>query len=141
MAEDDADTGEAQQEEPPLTLFESAILEAKRGLLPIDELARAFWDTELAVPSMEPPTGDITALAPAMFQIQEFPAVAVFSHERRAATFAQETGTPYLLLATGRQLASVMNPQVGVILNPRSERYFVIFPPEALAAARKSFGG
>jgi len=126
--------------EQPLTLFESAILEAKRGLLPVDELARAYWNTELAIPSMEPAATSIRDMAPAMFQIEDFPAIGVFSHETRAAEFGKDTGTPYLLLATGRQLATIMNPKVGVVVNPRSQRFFFVLPPEALAAAQKSFG-
>lgn len=136
----DADAPRDQSGEPPLTLFESAILETKRGILPVDELARAYWDTELAVPSMEPATDSIRDMAPAIFEVDDFPVVAVFSHESRAAEFAQEFGTPYLLLATGRQLATVMNPKMGVIINPRSSRFAAVLPPEALAAAKKMFG-
>jgi hypothetical protein len=142
MAEDvvDSDVPRDEPVEAPLTLFESAILETKRGILPVDELARAYWGTELAIPSMEPATASIRDMAPAMFEVDDFPVVAVFSHESRAAEFAKEFGTPYLLLATGRQLATVMNPEVGVIINPRSSRFAAVLPPEALAAAKRTFG-
>ena len=136
----DADAASREPSEPPLTLFESAILETKRGILPVDELARAYWDTELAIPSMEPATDSIRDMAPAIFEVDDFPVVAVFSHEARAAEFAQEFRTPYLLLATGRQLATVMNPKMGVIINPRSSQFAAVLPPEALAAAKKMFG-
>ncbi len=129
-----------EEDETPLTLFESAILETKRGILPFDELARAYWDTELAVPSMKPAQESLRDMEPAMFEVENFPVIAVFSHESRAADFGRETGTPYLFLVTGRQLATVMDPRVGVIINPRSQRFFAVLPPEALAAAKREFG-
>jgi hypothetical protein len=124
--------------EPSMTLFESAILEARRSNFPFDELMRAFMDTEFAVPSSTPIDDRLSDLNPPIWQIDGAPNLGVFTTPARAEELREQA--PYLAVMSGRRLASVLAPDMWVAVNPTSPDYMFRIPPEAIVAARERFG-
>jgi hypothetical protein len=128
--------------EASMTLFESAILEARRQNFPYDELMRAFMDTDFAVPSSTPIEERLSDLNPPIWEIDGAPNLGVFTTPARAEHFRTSYGldAPYLALISGRRLAAVVAPDMWVAVNPTSPDYMFRIPPEAIAAARERFG-
>lgn len=128
--------------EPSMTLFESAILEARRQNHPYDELMRAFMETEFAVPSSTPIQDRLSDLNPPIWEIDGAPNLGVFTTSARAERFRETSGldAPYLALISGRRLTEVLAPDMWVAVNPTAPDYMFRIPPEAIAAARERFG-
>ena len=121
--------------DPPLSLFESAILETRKQLLPFAELLRAFLDEPLAVPSAAPIAESFTDLRPPTVVVDGEEYVAVFTHSDRAVSFQEEF--PYLAAITGRVLLTMIKPNVGIVVDPRSPAYAFQIPAVALDVARQ----
>jgi hypothetical protein len=121
----------------PLGLFESAILEFQRGVLPITELLRAFMDTELIVPSASP-AESLQAIEPLLWQHDGANLVGVFTHPDRALIYAEMT--PHVAMMIGRKAVSILGPDTGLLVNPGSEHFSFVIPPTAIASMRKEFG-
>jgi hypothetical protein len=124
--------------EPSMTLFESAILEARRHNFPLDELMRAFMNTDFAVPSSTPFGDRLGDLNPPIWEIDGAPNLGIFTTPARAEQFLEDA--PYLAVISGRRLASVLAPEMWVAVNPTSPDYMFRIPPEAIVAARERFG-
>jgi len=121
--------------DPPLSLFESAILETRKQVLPFAELLKAFMDETLAVPSAEPIEQSFTDLRPPMVTVEGEAYVAVFTHSDRAVSF--QADYPYLAAMSGRVLLTLIRPAVGVVVDPRSPAYAFHIPAAALDVARQ----
>jgi hypothetical protein len=138
MTDSPAGTDSGVAGDPPRTLFEAAILEAARQLLPFSELLRAFMDERLAVPSAEPVDTSFLDLRPPTWNVDGEEYVAVFTHPTRADGFQSEY--PYLGAVTGRALLRMIRPEVSIIVDPRVPGYEFRIPAAALELARQQFG-
>jgi hypothetical protein len=121
----------------PLGLFETAIRETKRGVLPIAELFRAFMDTELILPSAAP-AETLQSIEPLLWQNDGATLVGVFTHPDRALLFADMT--PHVAMMTGRKVLSIISKDAGLLVNPGSEEFSFVIPPVAAESMRKEFG-
>lgn len=138
MSDASADAGSGIAGDPPRTLFEAAVLEAARQLLPFSELLRAFMDERLAVPSAEPVEESFLDLRPPTWKIDGEDYVAVFTHPTRADAF--QSDFPYLGALSGRALLRIIRPEVSIVVDPRIPGYEFRIPAAALELARQQFG-
>ncbi len=104
------------------------------------ELLRQYWQSPVAIPSRTPVETDLRELTPALNEYQGMTVLYAFSDADRATPFALEHDTKFMALLTGRRLAQIMAPNVGVLLNPGMEELAQFLPPEPLALAAKTFG-
>jgi len=121
----------------PLGLFETAIRETQRGMLPITELLRAFMDTEVILPSAAP-AETLQTIEPLLWQHDGASLVGVFTHPDRALPYADLT--PHIAMMTGRKIVSIISKDAGLLVNPGSEDFSFVIPPVAVESMRKEFG-
>ena len=82
------------------------------------EMLRQYWQSAIAIPSRTPVETDLRELTPALNEYEGTPVLYAFSDPDRATPFALQYDTKYMAILTGRRLAGVKAPTVGVLLNP-----------------------
>jgi hypothetical protein len=118
----------------PLTLLESAIREVKRDVLDMAALMEGFLAADLYVPSASP-MERIDEIEPLIWNLDGHDMIAVFTHPDRALPFQELT--PNLAVMSGRKFVAVMPRGAGIFVNPRTEAYTFLIPPEAAQALRE----
>jgi len=119
----------------PKNDLEVAIVEAKRGIVPIDTLLLRLTKFPLFISSKTEVQKDGEGFEPLLLEESGNPLVAVFSSLERPALHSEVAG--YVLQMTGREFFLRLPPKYGVIVNPGYVTQLIIAPDAVLDLKRK----
>jgi hypothetical protein len=110
----------------PLNDFESKLIQAQRGEVPVSEFMASLVSADLALPSASEVQQDWSGFQPLLFSKDGVPMLACFSAKERLTAYADMT--PYCLLVKGGQLLRRMPQGHGLVINPGQSIGFDISP-------------
>ena len=120
----------------PLNDFESTLVRAQGGEMPMSDLMRTLVASDVALPSGGEVLADGSGFEPLLFSKEQVQMVACFTDKSRIGEYTKMT--PYCLVMKGKSFLQGIPKGFGVVVNPGQEFGFDI-APEGIAQILNEF--